>query len=220
MGQSVGGRFGLCLTAKRSRVIDIFRKVFYNEGMEVVLASRSPRRIDLLKRLVKDFEVEPADVDERLGEGVDPRAAVVALAQKKAEAVAARFLHKAVIGADTVVYADKRILGKPKSKREAFLMLKSLEGGTHSVFTGVCVVLDGFIDTACVESRVTFGIWDKAALAAYIDSEKPMDKAGAYGLQELDGIVAVACSGSRENVMGLPLCETRTLLKRAQSSIK
>lgn len=172
--------------------------------MKLVLASKSPRRSEILKNAGLDFTVRVADADETIPEGTKPSDAVVFLAARKAMAVE-RASDELVIGADTVVVLDDKILGKPKDKDDAFNMLKSLSGRVHSVFTGVCGIADGFSMTFAEETRVEFCKLSDDEINDYINTDEPYDKAGAYGIQGLASRFIRGIDGDYFNVVGLPV---------------
>jgi septum formation protein len=179
----------------------------------VTLASASPRRRELLARLLPDFQVLPADVDESLG-GVASPAAVVVVAVRKARAVAERVGAGLVLGADTVVVVDDEALGKPGDPDQARAMLQRLRGRSHSVITGL-VVLDaatGRTVTAAAVSQVLMRDYTDAAIDAYLATGEPFDKAGAYAVQGAGGELVAGWVGSYSNIVGLPLGEVRRLL--------
>ncbi len=172
--------------------------------MQWILASASPRRKELLGALIKDFEIIPADCDEDVVAD-DPETLVKALAEKKAASVAAlpQAKGKAVLGADTVVAFGNEVLGKPKDEADAARMLSMLSGRAHEVYTGVCVILptgEKRVEAAC--TRVHFNALSETEIRAYIATGSPMDKAGAYGIQ--DGGLVSHIEGSYSNVVGLP----------------
>ena len=160
----------------------------------MILASRSPRRKELLKELCPAFEVCPALGEEKTDFSLPACEVVKSLAFHKAKEVAAlpSSLGAAVLGADTVVALDGRILGKPKDEEDAFEMLSALSGRVHEVFTGVCLLCPA----GDAKEKTAF-------IRAYIASGSPMDKAGAYGIQ--DGGLVRRIEGSYSNVVGLPL---------------
>ncbi|MDD6994766.1 MAG: Maf family protein [Candidatus Borkfalkiaceae bacterium] len=173
--------------------------------MEFVLASASPRRRELLKKIVGDFEIDAAKSEEKADDSFPPRQTVEFLAKQKAEEIAAKKEHagKTVLGADTVVTIDGKILGKPKDKRQAKEMLRLLSGREHVVVTGVCLIFpNGEKDTAYDETRVKFSALSEEFIENYVAGGSPMDKAGAYGIQ--DGIPVEYIRGSYDNVVGLP----------------
>ena len=183
---------------------------FYFEHMEWILASASPRRKQLLAELIPQFEILPAKGEERVPDGCSPRETVEFLARQKAEEICAlpNAKGKAVLGADTVVAFGGEILGKPVDKQDAVRMLRLLSGNTHEVFTGVCIGIpnaDGthrfIVSSDCTPVR--FFPLTEAYITAYVESGSPMDKAGAYGIQ--DGGLVEAIDGSFSNVVGLPL---------------
>lgn len=181
--------------------------------MEWILASASPRRKQLLKEVVAQFQIIPAKGEEVCLATESVESLVKALAMQKAREVAAlpEAAGKAVLGADTVVALDGEVLGKPKDEADATRMLKSLSGRAHEVYTGVCIsypVADGRaerIEAAC--TRVLFERLTDEQIAAYVATRSPMDKAGAYGIQ--DGGLVKRIDGSFSNVVGLPveLCQ-------------
>ena len=182
---------------------------------ELILASASPRRRELLRQLGVRFEVIPADVDETVGEGESPDAYVTRLARAKALAVWRQEQGRLpVLGSDTAVVLDGEILGKPADRDAAVAMLLRLSGRTHSVYSGVALVHgpEGVDDRLNV-SRVTFAELDPEWIAAYVATGDPMDKAGAYGVQGKAGERIARIEGSFYGVMGLPLYETSRLLE-------
>ena len=192
--------------------------------MDWILASASPRRKELLSTLLPSFEIVPSNCEERV-EGVPtPEELVKVLAEQKAMDVAmgVQAQGKAVIGSDTVVALDGEILGKPKTPQHAKQMLKALSGRSHEVYTGVCMVyptekgVGKIVEADC--TRVQFLPLTDAQIDEYVASGSPMDKAGAYGIQ--DGGLVENIDGSFSNVMGLPveLCEKmiKTVLKLAK----
>ena len=180
--------------------------------MNWILASASPRRKELFAELVKEFEVLPAKGEEKIDSRVQytPARLVTELARQKAEEVASLPLAtgKAVLGADTVVAFEGEVLGKPKDEKDAERMLTLLSGKMHEVHTGVCVLYplgEGRYEKRCssVCTKVYFNTLTKEQIAAYIRTGSPMDKAGAYGIQ--DGGLVERIEGSFSNVVGLPL---------------
>ncbi len=172
--------------------------------MNLVLASKSPRRSEILKNAGIDFTVRVADADETIPEGTKPSDAVVFLAARKAMAVE-RADDEIILGADTVVVLDDKILGKPKDREDAFNMLKSLSGRVHSVFTGVCAIGNGISMTFSEETKVEFLPLTDEEIDSYIDTNEPYDKAGAYGIQGLASKFICGIQGDYFNVVGLPI---------------
>lgn len=182
----------------------------------LVLASRSPRRAELLKTLGLSFRVAPADIDESRHPDEDPHALVNRLARIKAETVAAP--GAIVIGADTVIVHDGTVLGKPVHPAEARAMLLRISGSTHQVLTAVAVAAVEGGDVVCevvVESaRVRFLELTGAEIAGYVATGEPLDKAGAYAIQGKGGVFVDRIEGHPSTVVGLPLPATRRLLAR------
>lgn len=174
-----------------------------NNG-KIILASKSPRRKEILEKAGYDVEIRIQDADETLPDGISPEKAVEMLSEIKAAAVK-RANGEIVIGADTVVSVDGEILGKPKDENDAFAMLKRLSGREHNVFTGVCILTDKGKRVFSERSAVRFKNLSDEEIYAYIKSGEPMDKAGAYGIQGLGGEFASVASGSFFNVMGFPI---------------
>ena len=173
---------------------------------KIILASGSPRRRELLAGLGWNFEVIPPQVDEKKIDGEPPAELVKRLAEEKASSVASRFLGNWVLGADTVVALEGRILGKPNSEGEAAEMIAELSGRTHSVFTGVALIApEGRKLINAEETRVTFRPLGKEDNLAYIALGESMDKAGAYAIQERGTLLAERIDGCYFNVVGLPL---------------
>lgn len=180
---------------------------------KLILASNSPRRRELLKELC-EFEVIPSRFEER-AENLTAEETVLKFAAGKAEEVLSRFPKRFVLGADTVVALEGEILGKPENEEDAAAMLRRLSGKTHSVFTGVCLVGGGQKFLESVETRVTFFPLSEELISAYVKSGLPLDKAGAYGIQ--DGFPLVkSYEGQYSNVVGLPVQTVRELLKKGR----
>ena len=172
--------------------------------MKLVLASKSPRRSEILKNAGIKFTVRVADADETIPEGTKPEDAVVFLAARKALAVE-RADDETVLGADTIVVLDDKILGKPKDREDAFNMLSGLSGRVHSVFTGVCAVGNGTSLTFAEETKVKFYSLTDDEINEYLDTDEPYDKAGAYGIQGIASKFIQGIEGDYFNVVGLPV---------------
>ena len=171
----------------------------------IILASQSPRRREILEKLIPDFIVCPSDADEQIDEA-DPRAYAMELAVRKAQDVAAGHAGDTVIAADTIVCLGDRILGKPGNAQEARDYLRALSGEVHEVYTGVAVVHNGQLHRFCECTEVHFRHLTDGLIEGYIASGEPMDKAGAYGIQGIGGRFVEGIHGDFFNVMGLPLC--------------
>lgn len=182
---------------------------------ELILASASPRRAELLTGIGLSFTVQPADIDETPRAGEAACEYVERLAREKALAVAQAHPRSLVMGSDTSVVLDGDILGKPASAAEARAMLGRLSGTTHQVMTAVALVDEGRCRSVVSVTDVTFRELDAAEIDAYVASGEPMDKAGGYGIQGLGGIFVSNLQGSYSAVVGLPLQETAALLAQA-----
>ena len=180
----------------------------------LILASSSPRRRELMGYTGIPFEVVTADAPEEK-DGA-PDALVMENAARKARAVWKAHPGRIVLGADTVVYQDGRVLGKPRDKAEAQWMLEGLSGSWHTVYTGVCVIgTDGKADVRVDTSRVLFVSLGGESIARYVETGEPMDKAGAYALQGIGGMFVRRIEGSYSNVIGLPMALVRDMLMDA-----
>jgi len=181
----------------------------------LVLASASPRRLELLRRIgIEPDRVEPADIDETPLKKETPRLLALRLAGEKARTAAARAPGAYVLGADTVVSVGRRVLPKAETEAEARACLELLSGRNHRVGTGVAVIApDGRLASRLVETRVNFKRLTEAETEAYLASGEWRGKAGGYGVQGLAGAFVIDMVGSWPAVMGLPLYETRCLLE-------
>ena len=179
----------------------------------LVLASASPRRLELLKQIgIVPDAVVPADIDESAIPGELPRNHALRLAQDKAHSVAARGEHGLILAADTVVGVGRRILPKTEDPEAAETCLRLLSGRNHRVFTGIATSLEGETRAKVVTTRVTFKRLSEPEIRTYLDSGEWDGKAGGYGIQGLAGAYIQNMVGSYSNVVGLPLFETRNLL--------
>ena len=186
----------------------------------IYLASRSPRRRELLAQIGIKHEVIAADVDESIAPGEAPRDYVLRLARAKAGAgwrSAAGRERAPVLAADTTVALGSRIFGKPEDRADAARMLAELSGARHEVFTALALQLDAHVETALSASEVEFCELDADAIRDYVASGEADDKAGAYGIQGLAAKFVVELRGSYSGVMGLPLFETTQLLARIKA---
>ncbi len=180
--------------------------------MTLVLASASPRRAELLRAAGFTFTVDAVDIDESVAPAEPPDAYVRRLARGKAEAGARRHPEAAVLGADTVVVVDGRILGKPRDDGDARDMLAALSGRVHHVDTGVAVAREGRIRDAVDISAVTFAPLSSAQISAYVATGEPRDKAGAYAIQGWAARFVERLEGSYSGVVGLPVAVAHRLL--------
>lgn len=184
---------------------------------QLILASASPRRKELLASLGVAFTVVPAEVTEHEAPDADPREMVKHNAALKADWVAARHPDATVIGADTTVFIDRTVLNKPRDAAEARAMLRMLRGRTHTVFTGLALrrQRDGLKLDQGVASEVTFKAFDDATLELYLSRVHTLDKAGGYAIQEQGDLIVAGFTGSLTNIVGLPVDEMKQLLTRA-----
>lgn len=181
---------------------------------DLILASASPRRAELLRTMDVCFEVVAADLDETPRPGESGAAHVARLACAKARTVQlATATGLPVLGADTTVIGGGRLLGKPRSEAEAVAMLQALSGGTHQVCTAIALVQGDREAAVTVATAVTFRVLSVAECQAYWRSGEPADKAGGYALQGLGGVFVTRIQGSCSAVIGLPVAETYTLLQ-------
>lgn len=173
------------------------------QNTSIILASKSPRRQELLKLMGLDFSIELKDVDESYPEGLNPAEIAVYIAEKKAKAFHSD--DKIVLTADTIVALNGEILGKPEDRKHAQEMLRKLSGSKHEVYTGVTLAFGAKITSFYDRTEVYCKTVTDAEIDFYIDNFKPYDKAGSYGVQDWWGLVVVKkINGSYTNVMGLP----------------
>lgn len=182
----------------------------------IVLASKSPRRQSLLSQLGVQFSVHSADIDESIKGTETPAEYVERLAIEKAQAVVQlpQYQSATVLGSDTSVVIDNKILGKPENKEDSAAMLMSLSGRRHQVYTAVALATKNSVITAVVVTHVEFKVLSAQEISNYWESKEPQDKAGSYGIQGLGGQFVKAIDGSYSSVVGLPLVETADLLEQ------
>lgn len=182
--------------------------------MKIVLASQSPRRKELLGRMGLEFVTQASKIDESAFDGLEARELVATLSREKAQWIARQLEGETlVIGADTVVVRDGAALGKPKDAEDAVAMLLSLSGREHQVCTGVTVCRGDRVLTQVEETQVTFRDLTETEVRQYVSTGEPMDKAGAYGIQGLGGLLVEGIRGDYSNVVGLPVCRLGQMLK-------
>lgn len=177
----------------------------------LLLASGSPRRLDILRAVGIEPEVCPVDAEE-LQDGLPPCELVRQNALLKAQAAAELYPGRVILAADTLVALGDMPLGKPQDEADACRMLRLLSGRTHSVFTGVAVWADGELRADVAESRVTFRILTDGEIAEYVAGGEPMDKAGAYAVQGVGAALVSGIEGDFDNIVGLPMALVRELL--------
>ncbi|CAN5745166.1 Maf family protein [soil metagenome] len=183
-------------------------------AIRIVLASQSPRRAQLLRMLGLAIETLPADVDETYHAGEEAGAHAERLARAKVEAVAGRRPDAVIIGSDTVVTVDGEVLGKPRDHTDAVRMLMRLQGREHEVTTGIAVWRDE-LWSGVERVAVTFRPFDEQTAHRYADTEEPMDKAGAYGIQGYGSTLVERITGDYYAVVGLPIARMIELLAKA-----
>ena len=177
--------------------------------MKIILASASPRRQELIKMITEDIIVNPCDCDETIKDGLKGREIAEYLSKIKGEAVKEQFKDEIIVSADTIVCLSDNVLGKPKSREDAFSMLRTLSGNTHSVFTGVTIIKGAKEKTFSQETKVTFYDLSDEEIYEYIDSGEVFDKAGSYGIQGKGGLLVKAIEGDYFNVVGLPVARLK-----------
>lgn len=175
--------------------------------MNLILASASPRRRELLAQMGLTFQVRAADIDEHMDRSLPPGQLVETISAEKARAAAETAgPDSLILAADTVVAWNGRVLGKPEDEAQAAEMLALLSGRTHQVYTGFTLRRGEQIETRSQMTQVTFRPLTQAEIAAYVATGEPMDKAGAYGIQGLGSLLVESIQGDYFNVMGLPVC--------------
>ncbi len=186
--------------------------------MKIILASKSPRRKELLSSVVKDFDIIVAECDETLPYGTEPKDGVEILAVRKGGAVYSRVSDDClVISSDTLVELSGIALGKPSDEEDAFTMLRSLSGRCHNVHTGVAVHYKGRVFSGVDSTKVYFREFSDKEIKDYIATKEPMDKAGSYGIQGLGGRFVEKYEGRFDTVVGLSVKLTEELIEKAKS---
>jgi septum formation protein len=173
--------------------------------MALILASASPRRKELLLNLKLCFNIEAADIDETILEGLPPQETVMRLAREKAEWVQKKCPEDIIIGADTIVVLDSKILGKPEGTEQAKEMLRQLSGRKHEVYSGVAVLSPERSEVFFERSTVTFYNLKETIIARYVATGEPLDKAGSYGIQQYGALLVKSIEGDYFNIVGLPI---------------
>jgi len=182
--------------------------------MNIVLASQSPRRKELLNLIVEEFVVAPADIDETVHEGESPKVYVQRMAREKARVVAEHHPQSLVIGSDTTVVNDGEILGKPSSRAEARQMLRRMSGKTHEVYTSVKLQSVTHSEEFISSAAVTFYELSEADIETYLDREEYADKAGAYGIQGGAALFVKEIKGDYYSIVGFPVGAVSQALKK------
>lgn len=183
--------------------------------MDIILASASPRRQELLQRMGLDFIIRTAPHDETMNLFSTPSDEVARVSRLKAQAVYP-LCHEddIIVAADTIVVCDGRIMGKPRSENDAFSMLRRLSGREHQVMTGLTVTQGDNAETVTVTTTLRFRPLSDTEIRNYIATGEPMDKAGAYGIQGIASMFVVGLDGDYYNVMGLPICTLTLMLRK------
>ncbi len=170
------------------------------------LASKSPRRKKLLERVSVPFEVLPVDADERPPRGLPPEQVPVLISQNKASKGAEKQRDGTILAADTAVIYQQELMGKPESKQDATQKLEKLQGTTHQIVTGVTLMKGGKRTSMSCESRVEVRALERAEINEYVETGKPLDRAGGYGIQDESCDPVASVDGCPANVLGLPIC--------------
>jgi septum formation protein len=188
-------------------------------SLKLILASKSPRRQELLKLMDIDFRVVLKEVDESYPDGLTPAEIALYIAQKKAEAFDEDITDEVVLTADTIVCIDGEILGKPDNAEHAIEMLHKLSSKTHQVYTGVCILHKGQYNKFYDMSEVFFRKLTDEEIRSYVAEYQPFDKAGSYGIQQRIGLIGIErINGSYTNVVGLPTEKVYQQLMKIASS--
>ena len=189
-----------------------------NLKTSIILASQSPRRIELLKTVIENFQVIPSKVDEVCNSDLSPEENAMLLSRKKASWVAKHHPHHLVIGADTLIVLGNKIIGKPTDAKNARQILGKLSGQEHKVITGVAVVHSKIFSAVSI-SHVHIKALTPNEINSYVESGEPMDKAGAYAIQGKGSFLIESYSGSYSNIIGLPMDLLKDLLQKLNFSI-
>ncbi len=189
--------------------------------MKMVLASGSPRRHKILGELGFEFNVEVPDIVEDYLPGETPEDHVLRLSRIKTESIAVRFKDDLIIGADTIVVHDNKILGKPGSKKQAVEMLELLSGNTHAVYTGITLAVrnSGYNKSGYDRTEVTFYDLDYDRIIEYVESGEPLDKAGSYGIQGMGSFLVNGYKGELDTVIGFPSKLFEKMYREAMSCL-
>ena len=185
----------------------------YTTEMKTILASKSPRRVEILKNIGAEFEIIPANADESIEDGVKPSDAVMEISKRKALCILEKHRDDFIISADTVVTIDGEIIGKPRDDDHAYSILRKLSGRSHQVLTGFTLSTKEKTYCGYVSTEVSFRELTDEEIYRYIKSGEPKDKAGAYGIQEKGSVFVTGIKGDYFNVMGLPICEINSISK-------
>ena len=188
-------------------------------GIKYILASKSPRRRELLGEVIKSFDIVTHEVDETLPEGIHPREGVEILAIRKGEVVAKDAPEAIVISSDTLVELGGVALGKPQDEADAYRMLRTLSGKAHNVHTGVAIHAGGKVYSGVASTAVYFREMTDEEIYGYIATGDPMDKAGSYGIQNGGGLFVTKYDGDYDTVVGLSVKLVKKLLEKAEKEL-
>ena len=181
--------------------------------MNIILASASPRRRELLKLIYSDFEIIPADIDETAPKNIQIVEYAKYIANSKAEFISKEYRNSLIIGCDTTVIVEGKCLGKPLDSADAFRMLKSFSDKTHQVITGVSIIYNDALHCFSETTEVTFHNLSDEEIYSYISTNEPFDKAGGYGIQGKGSLLVRKINGDYFNVVGLPVSRLNQELK-------
>ena len=189
---------------------------------KIILASKSPRRAEILKMIKVNFKVVPSKIKEEINPKIEQNEIAINISRTKAEIVSHKYPNDIIIGADTIVIFKDRIFGKPKDKNESKKMLKALSGNSHKVITGVTIVNEelGFLKTFSETTEVFVQKIPKKQIEFYVNNYNTLDKAGSYGIQEWFSVWIKKINGCYYNVMGLPVSKLHRYLVEIEKLIK
>ena len=189
---------------------------------KIILASKSPRRAEILKMIKLNFKVVPSKIKEEINPKIEQNEIAINISRAKAETVSHKYPNDIIIGADTIVIFKDRIFGKPKDKNESKKMLKALSGNSHKVITGVTIVNEelGFLKTFSETTEVFVQKIPKKQIEFYVNNYNTLDKAGSYGIQEWFSVWIKKINGCYYNVMGLPVSKLHRYLVEIEKLIK
>lgn len=182
--------------------------------MTVILASQSPRRKELLEKIISDFKTMPADIDESVIGELTPEDYVMDMAQKKAQLICKQNPHNLVIGSDTIVAIAGEVFGKPKNDQEAFEMLRKLSGNKHLVLTSVYMMNAEQIEQTIVSAEVEFFDLSDAEIHEYLETGEHRDKAGSYGIQGQGSLLVKKINGDYFAIVGFPVAHVKRMLAK------
>lgn len=181
--------------------------------MEIILASQSPRRKELLGYITPDFKTIPADIDETIPKGIEPKNYATTMAEEKAKVISEQYPDHIVIGSDTIVALGDEIMGKPKDDQEAVVMISKLSDRHHQVYTSVCLRQGNKVLTKVFTATVSFFELSLQEIEQYVQTGEPFDKAGAYGIQGPASVFVKEVVGDYYAIVGFPIGQVNQMLK-------